>query len=854
MKTTIGFAIFLTLFTFNALYSQTSNGGFSYQAIARNLEGAPLADVNLTIRVSILVENQGGELIWQEEHDVQTSKLGLFTLQVGDPKAVNQTGSADSFDQIDWSAHGYFLNVWVKSDGAFTDMGGSPIQTVPVAQYATSAKSARTSFSVQPRAGALPGEALFEVIRSDGQPVFAVYEDMVWVYVDTLEKKGVRGGFAVGGYSRKSKGVTEEYMRVTPDSVRIYIDDEPSKGMRGGFAVGGYSRKTKGSNDLYFNLSPNAVEETILDKSQILYYPSKDAFFAGTIHVGSADSVGFNSTSLGYKSVAMGQYSQGFGYKSMALGSFSTAIGREAVAMENSFALGNTTKALGNDSYAFGSGAHASGDRSYAFGSVGIDTLGNPTGVPTTASGAYSIAFGMGAQALNSGAMSLGPSSTADGFQSVAIGSGTSASGSYATGIGYRSHADGYKSIAIGAHYSYPLYIPDFPIFNKKGGQDEITKGSTAPIIPTPIINPPIYIYKPRYITAYNEAVGDYSISLGNGNHSNNGGFALGTYNKAYNQGSVALGVSNIARRAYSFAAGYNNDAVGYYSMAIGDNVTSQAMNALVIGKYNVVMGDTADWVATDPLFQIGNGTSSSTRHDAFKVDKNGRVTIYPVNAYNGTSILSEYNIDYGSSSGYGLLSRVSRGKAGVTYYSGYFYDTGTEGSYSGLYADLRSGAAIDVAEYIYDTHGNTEPGDVLVADPGKDESVIRSQQAYQTSVLGVVSTKPHLVMGMDLVVDEETGEPIEGVSATRLALTGRVPVKFTGENGSVQPGDLLTTSSTPGHAMKWSLLDVNEAKDFDELKSMLAENERRRNAVIGKAVSSSDSETGIVMVLISLQ
>jgi hypothetical protein len=110
------------------------------------------------------------------------------------------------------------------------------------------------------------------------------------------------------------------------------------------------------------------------------------------------------------------------------------------------------------------------------------------------------------------------------------------------------------------------------------------------------------------------------------------------------------------------------------------------------------------------------------------------------------------------------------------------------------------------------------------------------------------------MVMGMELVVDPETGETLPGVLATRLALTGRVPVKITEENGPIVPGDLLTTSSTPGYAMKWTLLDVNEAKDFDGLKSILAENERRRNAIIGKSVGSSNGGTGTVMVLISLQ
>ena len=53
---------------------------------------------------------------------------------------------------------------------------------------------------------------------------------------------------------------------------------------------------------------------------------------------------------------------------------------------------------------------------------------------------------------------------------------------------------------------------------------------------------------------------------------------------------------------------------------------------------------------------------------------------------------------------------------------------------------------------------------------------------------------------------------------------------------------------------MKWTLLDVNSAKDFDDLKRILAENERRRNAVIGKALGASDSGEGTVMVLIAVQ
>jgi len=774
-----------------------------------------MIDQALTVKMEIRADNQDGNLVWGEEHSVTTSPLGLFSLVVGDPAATNKTGSAGSFDQIDWSAASYYLRVWIKTDAEFMDMGGAPIQTVPIAQFANSAKGAAGNFIVQPNLDPQPEEALFEVKRRDGQPVFAVYEDMVWVYTDPEQTKGIKGGFAVGGYNR-TKGVTQEFMRVTADSVRVYIDAEPdTKGVKGGFAVGGYNRTGKGLNDdLFFNLSPRGTVEKLIDKSQILFYPLKDAFLAGTVHIGDPDSVGQNSTALGYKPIAMGQYSQAFGYKSMA---------------------------LGNDSYALGSGATASGDKSFAFGSVGIDTLGNPTGIPTTASGNYAIAFGMGANAKASGAMSLGTNSLAEGYNSVAIGYGTTTSpeARYATAIGYRSKAEGEKSIAIGAHYSYTLYIPSFPI--------------------------KFPVTKPRYITRYNEAVGSYSISFGNGNYSQDGGLAVGTYNFAYDQGTVAIGVSNTSRKKYAFSAGYNNDAVGYYSVAIGNNLGSQSTHSMAIGVYNEIIGDTADWIPTDPLFQIGNGNSSE-RHDAFRVNKNGATYIYPeentyglyVNATNTSYsgyFYSKIDPENTRTTVYGLRSVLSSTDTDlVTAYSGRFTGSVTSGLYNGLYADVRSGASSDVAEYIYDSEGNTEAGDVLVADPGKDESVIKSQEPYQTSVLGVVSTDPHMVMGMELVVDEETGEPIEGVSATRLALSGRVPVKVTEENGPIEPGDLLTTSSTPGLAMKWTLLDVSQAKDFGELKSMLAENERRRNAIIGKSVGSSSSGTGTVMVLISLQ
>ncbi len=66
--------------------------------------------------------------------------------------------------------------------------------------------------------------------------------------------------------------------------------------------------------------------------------------------------------------------------------------------------------------------------------------------------------------------------------------------------------------------------------------------------------------------------------------------------------------------------------------------------------------------------------------------------------------------------------------------------------------------------------------------------------------------------------------------------MMGRVYVKCTAENGAIQAGDLLTTAGTRGHAMR--------ADDPD----------RSFGAVIGKAMTSLEDGTGLVLVLVNLQ
>lgn len=122
------------------------------------------------------------------------------------------------------------------------------------------------------------------------------------------------------------------------------------------------------------------------------------------------------------------------------------------------------------------------------------------------------------------------------------------------------------------------------------------------------------------------------------------------------------------------------------------------------------------------------------------------------------------------------------------------------------------------------------EPGDVLVIDAHSERRLAKSQEAYATNVAGVYSTKPGV-----LATPYSDGDPrLE--SEAPLAIVGIVPCKVTAANGAIRPGDLLVTSSVPGYAMKGT----------DRSKML--------GAVVGKALEPLDSDTGVILVLITLQ
>ena len=120
------------------------------------------------------------------------------------------------------------------------------------------------------------------------------------------------------------------------------------------------------------------------------------------------------------------------------------------------------------------------------------------------------------------------------------------------------------------------------------------------------------------------------------------------------------------------------------------------------------------------------------------------------------------------------------------------------------------------------------DAGDLLVIDPDHPGKFLKSAAPYSTLVAGIFSTKP------GTVGRRQTGP--KNPDEVPMAMVGIVPTKVTAENGSIHPGDLLVTSSTLGYAMKGT--DRN----------------RMLGAVVGKALGSLDSGTGVVEVVVTLQ
>lgn len=121
-------------------------------------------------------------------------------------------------------------------------------------------------------------------------------------------------------------------------------------------------------------------------------------------------------------------------------------------------------------------------------------------------------------------------------------------------------------------------------------------------------------------------------------------------------------------------------------------------------------------------------------------------------------------------------------------------------------------------------TGSGVQPGDVVVLGaqmPNGKLAVELATTPRDPLVAGVVSTAPSFQLA---------GLPTD----IPLAVTGIVPVKVDASYGPIAKGDLLTSSATPGHAMRCDPSDCV-------------------GAIIGKAIDGLDAGRGSIRMIVSL-
>ena len=125
-----------------------------------------------------------------------------------------------------------------------------------------------------------------------------------------------------------------------------------------------------------------------------------------------------------------------------------------------------------------------------------------------------------------------------------------------------------------------------------------------------------------------------------------------------------------------------------------------------------------------------------------------------------------------------------------------------------------------DLAELYYGQEP-IAPGTVVSIDPSLSSGVMASTNINDNNILGVVTTKPGMILADNANASTDNFPVL-------VALSGRVPVNVSSENGAINVGDYLTSSSVTGVAMK----------NIDG------------GAVIGQALSSFNGGSGIGQVM----
>lgn len=286
---------------------------------------------------------------------------------------------------------------------------------------------------------------------------------------------------------------------------------------------------------------------------------------------------------------------------------------------------------------------------------------------------------------------------------------------------------------------------------------------------------------------------------------SNTAAFAVhGVHSATGNYGYIASGMygvyGNSSRLSgtgvYGIASGNNGYGVWGYASYNAAGSSNYGVRGLADGE----SGRGGYFVATGPY---GRGIQASASN---------------------TGAYTNYGGHFTASGDYGI-GIYARGASYAAQFSGNVRLT----DYTSGATVMELGTGLDYAEG-FDVAAGAEaaPGTVLVIDEDNPGKLTVSTQANDRKVAGIVAGAKGLGSGVRLAA---------GQFDCDVALAGRVYCNVDATRAAVAPGDLLTTSSLPGYAMK------------------VTDHSRAQGAILGKAMEPLARGTrGQILVLVTLQ
>lgn len=547
--------------------------------------------------------------------------------------------------------------------------------------------------------------------------------------------------------------------------------------------------------------TPYAVYAENSGSSTLISDPGTQNLFAGQA-AGNQTVTGTHNTGVGYgvlEDATAGNYNTGMGDSALAINSTGGANTAYGVFTLWKNTTGGNNTAIGADTMAY----NTTGTENTAVGQAALEN--NTVGSNNVAIGALAMVnstqdtgiVAIGYQALQNDGFTLGgffgsSASVAIGYQALQ----SNTTGAFNTAVGYAAlndNSSGLENTALGIDALYYTTTGGENIGIGIGGGENITTGSD------------------------NIDIGNYGDS---GDNAITRIGTAGTQTDAYLAGELHL-VDGLNVDQNGLNTGTVDSNAITFGIASGEGIASKRSGT---NPYDLEFW--TDFQNRMTILQNGNvGINTDSASQALEVNGN-YVLIDGADAYDGDGTIQAYI------GGNGSGSDVQIGSFNSDIANVALYNWGNS-TYMHLYCSavtITGGSDLAEPFDVTSSSGEMPQGSVVVIDEENPGHLKVSSQAYDTRVAGVLSGANGIHPGIQM---EQQGL-LEG--GKNVALTGRVYVLADACNGAIKSGDMLTTSDTPGHAMK------------------VTDHAKAAGAILGKAMTGLKEGKGMVLVLVTLQ